>query len=151
MLDRNVIMQWGSVLSATGSLVETGCLRDPTDMWVKCEVLVTAGTMHGPGCNSLAKQALDKCLRLSGVRHPACWCQNQQKTRRWWLHSHGPEAGWKLTVLVPGGVPALSEIPRLLKGPCGTWGVSRTVLEQDGWHTMPLARLLRVTMVVAPS
>lgn len=85
MLDRNVIMQWGSVLSATGSLVERGCLRGPTDMWVKCEVLVTAGTMYGAGCNSLAKQALDKCLRLSGVPHPACWCQNQQKTRRWWL------------------------------------------------------------------
>lgn len=50
--------------------------------------------------------------------------------------------------LVPGGLPALSEIPGTLKG---SWGISRTALQQDGWDTMPLERLLHITTVATPS
>lgn len=45
-------------------------------------------------------------------------CQNQQKTRRRWLHSHGPEAGWKYIVIGARWAPCTVRDPQALWRGC---------------------------------
>lgn len=147
-MHRNVLILWGSVLSAAGSLVATGYLRDNTDMWDKREISVTERIMCVPVGR---KPSSGQVPWVGWCSSPSLVCiKPSKRPGGGGCIPMGLELGENDLCLEPGGLPTLSGTTRYPKG--ATWHRQHVgpCCSRMSDSIMPLGRSLHATMVVTP-